>query len=425
MEGGDHHKSGIAVVVRELDPNKDIAAVEELERRCEAGGGKMSLFTDLLGDPICRIRHSPFFLMLVAEMGPEKEMVGIIRGCIKTVTSGTRNLTRSNNKGTSNREEDDDDHFAKLTLSTPICTKLASILGLRVSPSHRRKGIGLKLVSQMEDWFRRNGAEYSYMATELDNKPSLNLFTRKCHYTKFRTPSILVQPVFAHRVRTHSNRVTIIRLANSEAHNLYRRRFSTTEFFPHDIDRVINNNLNLGTYLGVPAESYSAESWPGLDEFLSDPPESWAVLSVWNCKEAFTLEIKGVSRARRLAAKTTRVVDKALPWLRIPSVPQVFKPFGLLFLYGLGGEGPRVEKIVRTLCGHAHNMAMELGCGVVVTEVASQEPLRFGIPHWKRLSCAADVWCIKRLVEDYGDGPLGDWTKSTTGLSVFVDPREF
>lgn len=72
----------------------------------------------------------------VAEMGAEKEMVGIIRGCIKTVTSGTRNLTRFNNNGTSN-SEDDDDHFAKLVFSAPICTKLAYILGLRVSPSHR------------------------------------------------------------------------------------------------------------------------------------------------------------------------------------------------------------------------------------------------------------------------------------------------
>lgn len=289
----------------------------------------------------------------------------------------------------------------------------------------RRKGIGSKLVNQMEDWFRSNGAEYSYMATELDNQPSLNLFTQKCHYTKFRDPSILVQPVFAHRVRTHSNRVTVIKLRPSEAHKLYLRRFSATEFFPHDVDRIIDNKLSLGTYLGVPAESHYAQSWPGLDEFLSDPPESWAVLSLWNCKEAFTLEIKGASRARRLAAKATRVVDRALPWLRIPSVPQVFRPFGLLFLYGLGGEGPRAERIVKALCGHAHNMALGLGCGVVVTEVASQEPLRFGIPHWKRLSCAEDAWCIKRLVEDYGDGPLGDWTKSTPGLSLFVDPREF
>ena len=53
--------------VRELDLKNDTAAVEDLERRCEttASTGKMSLFTHLLGDPICRIRHSPSFLMLV------------------------------------------------------------------------------------------------------------------------------------------------------------------------------------------------------------------------------------------------------------------------------------------------------------------------------------------------------------------------
>ncbi|KAH7518090.1 hypothetical protein FEM48_Zijuj09G0133800 [Ziziphus jujuba var. spinosa] len=412
------------VVIRELNPNKDTKAVEELERMCEAGSsGKMSLFTDLLGDPICRIRHSPSFLMLVAEIEigyGSKEIVGIIRGCIKTVTSSSRKLNTRINNG-----DDDDHHVAANKSLTPICTKLASILGLRVSPSHRGRGIGTKLVNQMEDWFIKNGAEYSYMATEIDNKPSLHLFTKKCHYTKFRTPSILVQPVFAHRVKTDRNQVAIIKLTPTEAQGLYRRRFSTTEFFPQDIDRIVNNKLNLGTYLGVPTQSYSAESWPGLDKFLSDPPESWAVLSIWNCKEAFTLEIKGASRARRLAAKTTRVVDKALPWLRLPSVPQVFRPFGLVFLYGLGGEGPRAERIVKSLCGHAHNMARELGCGVVASEVAKQEPLRLGIPHWKRLSCPEDVWCIKRLVEDYGDGPLGDWTKSPPGLSLFVDPREF
>lgn len=56
------------LTVREFDIDKDIPAVEDLEKRCEttaSSRGKMSLFTDLLGDPICRIRHSPSFLMLV------------------------------------------------------------------------------------------------------------------------------------------------------------------------------------------------------------------------------------------------------------------------------------------------------------------------------------------------------------------------
>ncbi|XP_052195015.1 probable N-acetyltransferase HLS1 [Diospyros lotus] len=412
------------VVVREFDARKDCDGVEAVEQRCEVGpSGKLSLFTDLLGDPICRVRHSPTYLMLVAETvvsgGAEdkeeaREIVGMIRGCIKIVTCGKK-LPRKNGN-------DDINNMA--TKPVPIYTKLAYILGLRVSPSHRRMGIGLKLVRRMEEWFRENGVEYSYMATENDNHASVNLFTEKCGYSKFRTPSILVRPVFAHRVRV-SNQVTVIKLSASDAEALYRRRFATTEFFPRDIDSVLNNKLNLGTFVAVPRGSYSAESWPGSDRFLGKPPESWAVLSVWNCKEVFRLEVRGASRVRKGLAKTTRLVDRALPWLHLPSVPELFRPFAFHFLFGLGGEGSLAAQYIKALCGVAHNLAKEYGCGVVATEVSSREPLRKGIPHWKALSCAEDLWCIKRLGEDYSDGAVGDWTKSPPGISIFVDPREF
>ncbi|KAK3221222.1 hypothetical protein Dsin_008247 [Dipteronia sinensis] len=393
------------VVVREIDENKDRFGVEDVERRCEVGpSGKLCLFTDLLGDPICRVRNSPAFLMLVAEIG--EEIVGMIRGCIKTVTCGKKLSRNGKNK-----------HL-------PVYTKVAYILGLRVSPSHRRMGIGLKLVTRIEEWFRETGAEYSYIATENDNYASVKLFTDKCGYSKFRTPSILVNPVFAHRLDV-SSRVTVIRLGPSDAEALYRRKFSTTEFFPRDIDSVLNNKLTLGTFLAVPRGTYTPESWPGSDLFLSNPPESWAVLSVWNCNDVFKLEVRGASLVQLTLAKTTRIVDRVFPWLRIPSVPEVFSPFGLHFMYGLGGEGPRAVKMVKALCGYAHNLAKESGCGVVATEVSSGDPLKLGIPHWKKLSCAEDLWCIKRLGEDYSDGSVGDWTKSPPGLSIFVDPREF
>lgn len=57
----------MTVVVREFDGIKDSLAVEQVERKCEVGpsGGELSLFTDLLGDPICRVRNSPAYLMLV------------------------------------------------------------------------------------------------------------------------------------------------------------------------------------------------------------------------------------------------------------------------------------------------------------------------------------------------------------------------
>ncbi|XP_047311581.1 probable N-acetyltransferase HLS1 [Impatiens glandulifera] len=390
------------LIVREFDPKKDRTGVEEIERRCSVG--KLSILTDLMGDPICRIRHSPAFLMLVAEMeickrkeseedeNYEKEIVGMIRGSIKTVTRGKK----------------------------PQYTKLASILGLRVSPSHRRMRIGLKLVEKIEEWFRENGAEYSYIATEIDNHPSVKLFTEKCNYSKFRTPSILVQPVFAHSARI-SNRITIIKIGPSDAESLYRRRFSTTEFFPKDIDAVLNNKQSLGTFVAVPRGG----SWPGSDHFLDNPPESWAVMSIWNCQ--FQLEVHGVSRVNKGLVRMTRIVDRVFPWLRVPSVPELFKPFGVHFLYGIGGEGPLAVKFVKGLCGLAHNLAMNRGGGggVVVTEVAACEPLKKGIPHWKRLSCAEDLWCLKRLEKDNGDGAVvGDWTISPPGMSIFVDPRE-
>ncbi|CAJ1929320.1 unnamed protein product [Sphenostylis stenocarpa] len=397
------------LVVRDFDPNRDRERVEAVERICEVGpSDKLSLFTDMLGDPICRVRNSPAFLMLVAEIG--EEIVGMIRGCIKTVTCGKR----------VSRKGKQDDSNAK---HVPVYTRVAYILGLRVSPNQRRMGIGLKLVHRMEAWFRDNGGEYSYMATENDNLASVKLFTDKCGYSKFRTPSILVNPVFAHRARV-SPKVTIISLSPSDAEVLYRRRFATTEFFPRDIDSVLKNKLSLGTFLAVPRGSYRAETWPGPDLFLSDPPKSWALVSVWNSKEVFTLEVRGASCVKRTLAKTTRVVDRALPWLRIPSIPDLFRPFGFHFMYGLGGEGPEAVKMVKALCGFAHNLAMEKGCRVVATEVSPNEPLRFGIPHWKMLSCDEDLWCMKRLGEDYSDGSVGDWTKSQPGMSIFVDPRE-
>lgn len=56
----------LTVIVREFDVNKDRERVEAVEMSCEVGPNhKLSLFTNMFGDPICRVRHSPSFLMLV------------------------------------------------------------------------------------------------------------------------------------------------------------------------------------------------------------------------------------------------------------------------------------------------------------------------------------------------------------------------
>lgn len=54
------------VGVREYDPKRDGLGVEDVERRCEVGpSGKVSLLMDFMGDPICRVRNSPAYLVLV------------------------------------------------------------------------------------------------------------------------------------------------------------------------------------------------------------------------------------------------------------------------------------------------------------------------------------------------------------------------
>ncbi|XP_011620669.1 probable N-acetyltransferase HLS1 [Amborella trichopoda] len=406
-------EEGGVLMVREFDAERDCEAVERVERECEVGpSGKMSLYTDLMGDPICRVRHSPAYLMLVAELGEEREIVGVIRGCIKTVTCGKK-LPRSARNAT------DDPTTTKAAV--PVYTKAAYILGLRVSLPHRRMGIGLRLVRRLESWFASMGAEYAYMATDSDNSPSLSLFTRRLSYQNFRTPSILVHPVHPHHDLSLSKNVQILSLPPLEAESLYRRLLSTTEFFPRDIDSVLQNKLNLGTFLALPSDT----NFANMESFLSLPPESWAVLSVWNSKDVFRLQVRGASKLKKMCAKMSRVFDRLFPWLMIPSVPEVFRPFGLYFLYGLGGEGTAKVRLIRALCKMAHNMARKGGCGVVATEVGVLEPLRAGVPHWARFSCEEDLWCVKRLGEDYSDGSVGDWTKSAPGASIFVDPRDF
>ncbi|KAK1291886.1 hypothetical protein QJS10_CPB17g00198 [Acorus calamus] len=89
------------VAVREYDEERDLQAVETMEK----------LY--LLGDPLCRVRHCSNYCMLIAEYGEKKEIVGTVRGCMKTVTRG-KTIFRE----------------------FPVYVKVAYLLGLRVSPSH-------------------------------------------------------------------------------------------------------------------------------------------------------------------------------------------------------------------------------------------------------------------------------------------------
>ncbi|XP_057514703.1 probable N-acetyltransferase HLS1 [Actinidia eriantha] len=392
----------LEVVVREYDEERDKTAVEELEMRCEVGqSGKLSLLTDLMGDPICRVRNVPLHIMLVAVYGEDREIVGVIRGSIKTVTSGK-----------------------KASNGVPVHEKLAYILGLRVSPTHRRLGIATKLVQHLEEWCNQNGADYSYMATDTANEACIKLFTKKCNYLKFRTPTILVHPVHAH-YKPLASGTAVVRISPRLAESIYCRVFANSEFFPKDIDQILYNNLNLGTFMAMPKKSF-----PKWDPMSGTLPSSFAILSVWNTKEVFKLQVKGVSRLTRACCAGSRVLDNLMPWLNIPSIPNFFRPFGVYLLFGLFMEGKGASLLMKSLCAFAHNMARDDdGCGAVVAEVGHRDPVREAVPHWRKFSWAEDLWCMKKLTpakqDCEGCGP-SDWIKSQSSSSViFVDPRDF
>ncbi|RWW47633.1 hypothetical protein BHE74_00046357 [Ensete ventricosum] len=433
------------VVVREYNAATDRAAAEEVERTCQLGSsGKMSLHTDLLGDPASRIRHSPTYLMLVLSL--------LLRGGDVWWSEGDRRAGARLREGrhmrqeapTTRREHQEhlsggDSHIHQGWLSawsssvsfSSVNSSLyhfcQSLLFLSLScidddNNVRRKGIGLRLVRQMEGWFREKGAEYAYMATGKDNEASMRLFTERCDYAKFRVPTILVHPVFAHRLPVPRS-VTVLRLGHADAEAIYRRCFATTEFFPRDIDAVLRNPLTVATFLAVPASCAAARQWPGAEAFLAAPPGSWAVASAWDCGGVLRMEVRGASRLRRGAASATRAADRAMPWLRIPAIPDLFRPFVAWFLYGVGGEGPGAAEMAAAAWREAHNLARG-SATVLAAEMAAGDPVMRGIPRWRWLSCAEDVWCVKRLGEEYSDGGVGDWTKSAPGASIFVDPRE-
>ncbi|KAG6526465.1 probable N-acetyltransferase HLS1-like [Zingiber officinale] len=399
--------------VREFEMEKDLKTVEELERRCDVGpmvdvGGtkkenekkekkkkSLSIFVDLLGDPLSQVRHCPDHVMLVAEWGEKKEMVGVIRACIKMVTRG----------------------------KDSIYVKVAYILGLRVSPHHRRLGIGTKLVEGAEWWSAARGAEYAYMATDGANAASINLFTGRLAYARFRSPALLAHPVHAHRLPLSSSD-TVLHLPPRAAAALYERIFppSAVEFLPADFPALLSHPLTIGTFLAIPSSS-AAGAGAAAGEV---PATSFAVMSLWDSTRVLRLRVAGAPAAARAALAVLRAVDGGVPWLRVPSVRDFFRPFGVYLMYGLhmsGREGPR---LMRRLCRVAHNAAVSDGdCAAVVAEVGPGDPVRAAVPYWKRFSYDEDVWCMKRLL-GHSDGVGDDWLAAQPATEViFVDPREF
>ncbi|KAG4206780.1 hypothetical protein ERO13_A03G028100v2 [Gossypium hirsutum] len=371
--------------IRSYNPQKDRARVEDLERRCEVGPAERGfLFTDTLGDPICRIRNSPIYNMIVAELN--NQLVGVIQGSIKLVTihKPPKNLAR-----------------------------VGYILGLRVAPLYRRRGIGSSLVVRLEEWFIASGVDYAYMATEKDNDASFKLFVEKLSYVKFRTPAILVNPVNCPMYRI-SSKYEFEKLKVEEAESLYRKFMSSMEFFPSDIGNILRNKLSLGTWVAYPR----GESW---GEIL---PSSWAMVSVWNSGEVFKLRLGNAPTSCLMYTKSSQLMGSLVPCFKWRGIPDFMHPFGFYFIYGVCREGPMSGKLVRTLCRLVHNMAAKCrDCKAVVTEVGGSDTLRRHIPHWRLLSCPEDLWCIKGLKNEERES-FYELIKTPTTRTLFVDPRE-
>ncbi|KAG8095032.1 hypothetical protein GUJ93_ZPchr0012g18913 [Zizania palustris] len=394
------------VSVREADVEKDLSAIEELERRCQVGlcgdtvtgdgdddgvakkKKGMSLCAEQIGDPLARVRHSPEHVMLVAEFGQEKEIVGVIKACVKMVSRGGGKQHKP-------------------------YVKVANLLSLRVSPSHRRLGIGTALVQRAEEWCRARGAAHATMATTASNAASLALFTGRFGYAPFRRPEFLGRPVHGHGLHVPRGH-RVFQLTPEMAAAVYAQQLPPhdTEFLPADMPALLAHKFTLGTFVAI-------ESNP--DQSL---PQSFAVLSIWDSTRSLRLRVLGAPALLRASLAALRALDRAAPWLRLPSIPDIFRPFGTYLLYGLRMSGREGPALLRSLCHHAHNVAHKNpACAVVAADISPDDPAAAAVPRWRRFSCDEDVWCIKSLNPSDNSH---DWTAPPrTGNLLFVDPREF
>ncbi|XP_040377358.1 probable N-acetyltransferase HLS1 [Oryza brachyantha] len=424
---GEEKMAGKMVKVREFIMEKDLPAVEELEHLCQAGlsgddqadnagagdenvkktktkkkKSGMPVYVEQIGDPFARVRHAPDHVILVAEYGDDEQVVGVIKACVRMVSRGGGGSLRKTKK----------------------YVKAACLLGLRVSPSHRRLGIATELVRRAEEWCAARGAAYATMATTASNAASLALFEGRFAYARFRRPLFLGHPVHRHRARVpRAHRV--LQLPPPIAAATYAALLPPTgaaaaaEFVPADLPALLGHKLTRGTFLAV-------ERSPGAD------PPSFAVLSVYDATRSLSFRVGGAPPLLRASLAAARALDRRAPWLRVPSVPDVFRPFGAYLLYGVHMSGPSGPALLRTLCRHAHNVARKNpACAVVAADIGPNDPAAAAVPQWQSFSCNEDVWCVKKLPSVADNGNAGndddddDWTAAPPPDVLFVDPREF
>ncbi|TKY54236.1 N-acetyltransferase HLS [Spatholobus suberectus] len=387
------------LLIREFDEDRDVKVVGKLERNCEIGTKKgVSIFTNMMGDPLSRIRFYPLHVMLVAELLESRELVGVVRGCIKSMRTPSESLL-----------------------------KIGCILGLRVSPTHRRKGVGLKLVTSVEEWMLRNGAEYAFLATEKKNDASRNLFTNKCKYVSLSSLVIFVHPI-SFPAKHVSKDIKIEKVNIDQAISLYRRTLRAKELYPLDMDSILKEKLSLGTWVSY----YKDEGWLNLqkkveseDIITNEITSSWIIFSIWNTCEAYKLQLKKSQPLRFLHTTLNHARDKIFPCLRMSVSDSLCRPFGFLFLYGLHGEGENLGGLMESIWRFTSRLGESLkDCRVVITELGFGDPLVNHVPQTASMSCIDDIWYTKRL-SSHSDEKDDELLMKRQIGNVFVDPRDF
>ncbi|QCD80068.1 Acyl-CoA N-acyltransferase [Vigna unguiculata] len=382
--------------IREFDEDRDVKVVGKLERKCEIGTKKgVSIFTNMMGDPLSRIRFYPLHVMLVAELLESKELVGVVRGCIKSMQTPSESLL-----------------------------KIGCILGLRVSPSHRRKGIGLKLVTSVEEWMLRNGVEYAFLATEKNNDASRNLFTNKCKFVSLSSLFIFVHPI-SFPAKHLSKDIEIEKVNIDQAISLYRRTLMAKELYPLDMDSILKENLSLGTWVSYYKEGGLLNLQRKEDMITNEITSSWIIFSIWNTCEAYKLQLKKSQPLRFLYTTLNHARDKIFPCLRMSVSDSLCRPFGFLFLYGLHGEGENLGELMESIWRFTSRMGESLkDCRVVITELGFGDPLVNHVPQTASMSCIDDIWYTKRISSHNDEKDDELLIKRQIG-NVFVDPRDF
>ncbi|XP_028751732.1 probable N-acetyltransferase HLS1 [Neltuma alba] len=294
----------------------------------------------------------------------------------------------------------------------------------------RRKGVGQKLVNSVEEWMLRNGAEYSFVATEKNNTASTNLFSLKCHYLNLTSLHIFVHPTTfppsGHIVSgagATSRQVKVQKLNITQAISLYTRTLKHKDLYLTDMDLILKEKLSLGTWVAYYKDDGNWE----LDNETNNVPTSWIVFSIWNTCEAYKLQVRSKYKPFRVLIHTTlnHARDKIFPCLRIPVSDSLSRPFGFLFMYGLHGEGDNLGELMECAWRFTSRLGEKMkDCKVVITELGFGDPLAKLVPQTASMSCVDDLWYIKRLSRQ-SDEDEDELLMKGQVRNVFVDPRDF